>query len=85
MAGTEVESAAAVEQTVVAPDSWHHQAAKAAGPDVEKEWPDARGVSVHTRLGTTSSENVAVEIAVVGWVASVSGVWRLRECYFGRS
>jgi hypothetical protein len=85
MVGTEVESAVAVERRVVAPDSWHHQAAKAAEPDVEKEWPDARGVSVHTRLGTTSSENVVVEIAVVDSVASVSGVGRLRECYFGRS
>lgn len=42
-------------------------------------------VSVHTQLGITSSENVAVEIAVVDLVASASGVGRLRERCSGRS
>ena len=42
---------------------------------------------MHTQLGTMSSENVAVEIAVVvvDLVASASGTGSLQECCFGRS
>ena len=54
---------------------------------VEKEWPGARGVSVHTQLGTMSCETVTVEFAavVVDLVASASEAGSLQECCFGGS
>jgi len=51
----------------------------------EKGWPDARAVSVHTQLGTTSSETVAVEAVAVDSTVSAVGFGRLQWCCFGRS
>lgn len=51
----------------------------------EKEWPDARAVSVHTQLGTTSSETVAVEAVAVDSTVSAVGSERLGWCCFGGS
>ena len=40
---------------------------------------------MHTQLGTTSSENVVVGIAVIGLVVSVTGAGCLRDCCSGRN
>jgi len=85
MVGAVVESAV-VERTAVVSDSWHDRAAKVTESGVaEKGWPDARAVSVHTQLGTTSSETVAVEAAVVDSTVSAVGSERSQWCCFGRS
>lgn len=83
--GAVVESAA-VERMAVVSDSWHDRAVKVTESGVaEKGWPDARAVSVHTQLGTTSSETVAVEVVAVDSTVSAVGSERLQWCCFGRS
>ena len=51
----------------------------------EKGWPDARAVSVHTQLGTTLSETVAVEAVAVDSTVSAVESERLGWCCFGGS
>lgn len=83
--GTVVESAAVVGQTAVVSDSWYDRIAKTAESEVVAwGWPDARVVSVHTRLGTMSSGTVSVEVAVVDSAVAAFGPERLRYCCSGR-
>ena len=85
MAGTAVESAAAVEQTMLVSDSRHEQIAKTTESEVAaRGWPGARVASVHTQLGTTSFGTVAVEVAVVGSVVSAFESERLQYRCSGR-
>jgi len=83
MAEAEVESVAAVEQTV-ASGSWHDRAAKETEPEaVAKEWPGAKEASDHKQLERASSG--IAEVVAVDSVASVPGFGRLRGYCSGRS
>ena len=84
MAGAVVGSAAAAEQTVAVSDSWHDRTAKVAESEVAvMGWPDVRVAVVHTRLGTTSSGTVVVEVVVAGSAVSASGPGGLRQYWSG--
>ena len=78
MDGIEVESAAAVEQTPVAPGPRRDRIGMVVGSEVAATgWPDARVVSVRTQLGTTSFGTVAVAVDLVVSVLG-PGRWRYR-------
>ena len=85
MVGAVVEFAA-VEKMAGVSGSWRDRVARVTESEAaEKGWPDARAVSVHMQLGTTSSETVAADAVAVGSMVSGVGSERWEWCCSGRN